>query len=269
LSVPVDLSSRLPIVECFIRGEVPLDVRMSAIRGTLALPFRDHVEVLTLLASDADPAVAAGAEAALQRLSPDALSELLAGPEASEAVRGFFAARAAAPVPELPADAVRLLGEPGEPQASPDAAAAGGADPERRGAAQRLAMLSVAERMKVAMQGSREERAILVRDPNRLVSSAVLSSPKLTESEVEAIARMANVSDEVLRVLGTNRAWTKNYSVIAALTRNAKTPVSISLTLVNRLSERDVKMLSIDRNIPEPVRLSARKLCANRQSRRQ
>ena len=52
------------------------------------------------------------------------------------------------------------------------------------------------------MQGTREERSILVRDPNRLVSSAVLSSPKLTESEVEAIARMTNVSDEVLRIVG-------------------------------------------------------------------
>ena len=81
------------------------------------------------------------------------------------------------------------------------------------------------------MQGTREERGVLIRDPNRLVSSAVLSSPKLTESEVEAIARMTNVSDEVLRIVGTTRSWIKNYNVIAALARNAKTPVAISLTL--------------------------------------
>jgi hypothetical protein len=98
-----------------------------------------------------------------------------------------------------------------------------------------------------------------VRDPNRLVSAAVLSSPKLTESEIEAIARMTNVSEDVLRVVGTSRTWTKSYSVVASLTRNAKTPIGVALTLLNRLTARDLKMLSSDRNIPEPVRLAARK----------
>jgi hypothetical protein len=162
-----------------------------------------------------------------------------------------------------------------EPTPAPEGATAGdspaeiAADPERRGAAQRLAMLPVAERVKVAMQGTREERSILVRDPNRLVSSAVLNSPKLTESEVEVIARMTNVSDEVLRIVGTNRAWTKNYPVIAALTRNPKTPVGVVLALLPRLVERELKMLSTDRNIPEPVRLSARKLYQRGVARRQ
>ena len=73
-------------------------------------------------------------------------------------------------------------------------------------------------------QGSREMRAILVRDPNKLISVSVLSSPKLTENEVEAFSRMANVSDDVLRMIGKNRAWTKNYSVIVGLTKNPKTP---------------------------------------------
>ena len=142
-------------------------------------------------------------------------------------------------------------------------------EPQRKGTAQRLAMLNVSERIKAAMQGTREERSVLVRDPNRLVSSAVLSSPKLTESEVEAIARMANVSDEVLRIVGTTRNWIKNYNVISALTRNAKTPIAISLNLLNRLVERDIKMLASDRNIPEPVRVAARKLYVQNQTRRQ
>jgi len=170
------------------------------------------------------------------------------------------------------------LGVAGPPlsEAASDASAPPGntladieADPDRRGAAQRLAMLSVAERVKVAMQGSREERSILVRDPNRLVSSAVLSSPKLTESEVVAIARMSNVSDEVLRLLGTNRVWIKSYAVVAALTRNSKTPIAVAMMLVHRLTERDIKMLSTDRNVPEPVRLAARKIYTSGAARRQ
>jgi hypothetical protein len=152
---------------------------------------------------------------------------------------------------------------------SPAPADAPEEDEERKGTAQRLASMNVSARIKVAMQGTREERSVLIRDPNRLVSSAVLSSPKLTESEVEAIARMANVSDEVLRIVGTTRNWVKNYNVIAALTRNAKTPIAISLGLLNRLVERDIKMLASDRNIPEPIRVAARKLYVHNQSRRQ
>ena len=40
-------------------------------------------------------------------------------------------------------------------------------------------------------------------------------SPKLTESEVEAFAKMGNVSEDVLRIIGTNRAWLKNYGIVA------------------------------------------------------
>jgi hypothetical protein len=139
----------------------------------------------------------------------------------------------------------------------------------RQGSAQRLALMTVSERVKAAMQGTREERSILIRDPNRLVSTAVLSSPKLTESEVETIARMTNVGDEVLRCIGTTRTWIRNYNVIAALARNAKTPIAISLGLLNRLNERDIKALSVDRNVPEPIRVAARKMYVHSQSRRQ
>jgi hypothetical protein len=125
--------------------------------------------------------------------------------------------------------------------------------------------MSVLEKMKAAMRGTREERAILVRDPNRLVAAAVLSSPKLTGQEVETIAKMANVGEEVLRVIGTNRQWIKNYGVVAGLVRNPKTPVAIALNLLQRLHDKDVKLLALDRNIPEPVRMAARKRAANAQ----
>jgi len=119
--------------------------------------------------------------------------------------------------------------------------------------------MNVMQRIKVAMRGRREERSILIRDPNRLVSVAVLSSPKVTDAEVESFAKMANVSEEVLRVIGMNRQWTKNYGVVAGLVRNPKTPVAISLTLLQRINDKDVRVLATDRNIPEPIRIAARK----------
>jgi hypothetical protein len=79
---------------------------------------------------------------------------------------------------------------------------------------------------------------------------------------------MANVSDEVLRIIGTNRAWTKNYAVLSALTRNPKTPTAVSLSLASRLNERDLKLLAVDRNIPEGLRLAVRKQVAAGEARK-
>ena len=126
-----------------------------------------------------------------------------------------------------------------------------------------IANLNVAQRMSLAMKGSREERAVLVRDPNKIVGAAVLSSPKLNETEVEAIAKMANVSEDILRMIAFSRAWTKSYAIVHALVRNPKTPVAMSMNFLQRLNEKDLKVLSTNRNVPEVVRVTAGKPSAD------
>jgi len=76
---------------------------------------------------------------------------------------------------------------------------------------------------------------------------------------VEAFTKMGNVSEDVLRTIGMNRSWVKNYGIAAGLCRHPKTPPAISSLLIHRLNERDLKMLSIDRNVPEALRGIARK----------
>lgn len=143
-------------------------------------------------------------------------------------------------------------------QAGSDAVAASQGEPEP-GLLDKLAAMNPAQRMSRAMKGTREERAILIRDPNKIVAVAVLSSPKLSEAEVEAIAKMTNVSDEILRIVGNTRAWMKSYRIMSALTRNPKTPQALALNLLSRLQEKDVKMIVTDRNIPDAVRTAARR----------
>jgi hypothetical protein len=122
-----------------------------------------------------------------------------------------------------------------------------------------LSLMTVLERLKLAMRGTREQRAALVRDPNKMVAVAVLSSPKVTEPEIEAFSKMTTVTEEVLRIIGANRVWTRSYGVALGLARNPKTPTGIALQFVQRLNERDMKQISSDRNVPEPVRLAVRK----------
>ena len=76
---------------------------------------------------------------------------------------------------------------------------------------------------------------------------------------MEAFAKMANVSEEVLRIIGANRSWMKHYGVALGLIKNPKTPPAISTQMLHRLTERDVKALTVDRNVPELVRLAAKR----------
>jgi hypothetical protein len=130
---------------------------------------------------------------------------------------------------------------------------------EKVSAVQKIYRLNTAEKLITALKGSREERAILIRDPNRLVSTAVLGSPRITEPEIESFSAMKNVSDQILREIGGHREWTKRYAVVNNLVRNPRTPIAISLGLVPRLNPRDIKSISVDRNVPEAVRKQAQK----------
>jgi hypothetical protein len=254
----MDVGIRSPLLDFFRRGEVAKDVRLLAARGALAPRVHEQVALLALLTEDGDAEVRSAAEATLSSIPNESLSAFLGRSDVPDGLRAFFSGRGieATPGAATGADDPLIDIEP-----DTEAPAEGGEDPdaERQGAAQRLSLLSVADRMKAAMKGTKEERAILIRDPNKLVSVSVLSSPKMSESEVENFAKMANVSEEVLRIIGSNRAWLKNYGVIAALVKNPKTPLGISMRFVQRLNDKDLKMIAMDRNLQEPLKLLIRK----------
>ena len=130
---------------------------------------------------------------------------------------------------------------------------------EKVSAVQRLYRLNAAEKVITALKGSREERAILIRDPNRIVAAAVLGSPRMTETEIESFAGMKSISDDILRHIGTSKEWTKRYGVIANLVRNPRTPLAISIGMVSRLNPRDIKSVAVDKNVPEVIRKQAQK----------
>lgn len=132
-------------------------------------------------------------------------------------------------------------------------------EPEKLSLVRRLYTMSTKDKIITALKGDRQARAMLVRDPNRLVATAVLGSPNVTEAEIENFAGMRNVSDQILRIIGNHRDWTKKYSVVANLVKNPRTPLGISLGMVSRLNPRDLKAISIDKNVPEAIRKQAKK----------
>lgn len=129
----------------------------------------------------------------------------------------------------------------------------------------RIARMSVKDRIRFALKGTREVRMILIRDPNRPVCAAVIMNPRITDQEIETIAALKSVNEEVLRLIGMSRQWTRSYTVIHNLVRNPKTPVALSLNFLNRIQSRDLRGLGQNKNIPEVVRTMANRMYMKRQ----
>ena len=249
----MDAGVKTPLIDFFRRGDVARDVRLQAAQGAIATRAHEQMALLVMLTADEDAEVAAAANATLGLIPPPTLAAFLARTDVPEEMREFFSKRGVAPSEEAAAEADKPMVDTA---VGPEIA---DEEDDEQSAMQRLQGMTVPQKMSRAMKGTREERAILIRDPNKLISVAVLSSPKLTGSEVEAIAKMSSVSEEILRIISTNRNWMKSYVVVSALARNPKTPLPISMNLLNRLTEKDLKVLSTNRNVPEVLRTTARR----------
>jgi hypothetical protein len=123
----------------------------------------------------------------------------------------------------------------------------------------RIADMSVAERVRSAMLGTREERMLLIREQNKVVAAAAARSPMMQESEVRLVCSSRGVVEEVLRIIATTPEWLKSYSVKKALVENPKTPIGISAKLVNQLRENDLRRIARSKNISGAVQQAARR----------
>jgi hypothetical protein len=254
------MSAPTPLLDFFKRGDVARDVRLLAAQGGLAPRAHEQLALLVLLLEDPDPEIRQVADTTLNSIPVGSLQAFLARSDVAIGLREFFGDRGVFPaeIPAIEVDEplIDTSEEPVEPDEDADLLPEGA---DRDSVMQLLGKMTFPQRLKAALKGTKEMRSVLIRDPNKMIANSVLSSPKLTDSEVEAFARMASVSEDVLRTIGANRAWMKSYKIVVALTKNPKCPVALSLNLMARLNDRDLSTLSVDRNVPEPLRIAARK----------
>ena len=136
--------------------------------------------------------------------------------------------------------------------------------PERISLIRRIMLMTVKDRIKLGMKGDREARTILVRDSNKLVASAVIKNPRITDHEIENISSMRTVSEEVLRLISLNRAWVRSYSIIHNLVRNPRTPIGTAITILPRIHTKDLNQIQQNRNVSDAVRRQAQRLSSAR-----
>jgi hypothetical protein len=137
-------------------------------------------------------------------------------------------------------------------------------DPEKQALWVRLSFMTIAQRVQLAFRGDKMVRMLLVRERNKIVCSAVMRNPRMSDNEAEMIAGMRNVEEEVLRILSTRRDWMAKYAIMLQLVRNPKAPVGVVLPMINRLALRDLKFLRDDRGVAEVVRFTAKRIYLSR-----
>jgi hypothetical protein len=132
---------------------------------------------------------------------------------------------------------------------------------------QKIAKLDIKGRIALAMRGNKEERSILIRDSTKIISLAVLDSPKVSEAEVEGFANQRNVLDAVLRTIPMKRRFQKKYNILRNLVFNPRTPIDASLGLMKGLMAKDLKALTENKDVPEAVRKLAHRMFAQKMER--
>ncbi|MEO6333529.1 MAG: hypothetical protein ABIO91_00965 [Pyrinomonadaceae bacterium] len=131
---------------------------------------------------------------------------------------------------------------------------------ERVSIINRIMKMGMKDRTQLAMKGDRESRNILIRDPNRIVAQAVINNPRITVQEIEKIAAMRSVTEEILRQIASNRQWSRSYAVIHNLARNPRTPIHNCMNILSSLQLKDLTALSKNRNVSDAVRRQAFRL---------
>jgi len=123
-------------------------------------------------------------------------------------------------------------------------------------------------KIRLATIGNAFDRAILIRDPKKIVAMAAIKSPGMTEPEVMRFAGMSTLAEEVIGYIANQREWTRLYSVKLSLVNNPKCPIGPAMRLLPHLREKDQDNLARSKGIPSALAAQARKLMMQRQTGR-
>jgi hypothetical protein len=213
-------------------------------------------------------------QARLER-SPETVAALLANPETPEALSllcrellerlvppAVPSSSMADPVGEAPVFESVLVEETDgeEPEHSGAEEADGPLSARQTSIYALLKQMTMGQKVALAVKGNRDVRNILIRESNKMLCLKVLENPRIGDNDVEAYAKSTNIPEEVLRGIALRKEWCKKYAIVKALVLNPKAPLGVTLDFIKRLNLKDLEQLTKNRNVPETLRSTARKM---------
>lgn len=140
----------------------------------------------------------------------------------------------------------------------------GGEEDKTQSLSALIQKMTVMEKIKLARFGNGEARGLLVRDRNKMIASAAIKSPKITENEIINFAKSRALCEDVYRVIAMTPEWTKNYQVKLAISMNPKSQLPTAIKFLNYLTDRDLKAIMRSRDVPGQVAMQARRILSRK-----
>lgn len=125
---------------------------------------------------------------------------------------------------------------------------------------QKISKMSIPEKIKLALKGNKSARMVLVKDPNKQISTSVLGNPKITEDEISFIAKNKSTPEHIMREIARNNTWINNYNILRDIMFNPKTPIDITMAQLGRMSVSDLEKLSKSKDVPSALKNQAQRM---------
>jgi hypothetical protein len=122
---------------------------------------------------------------------------------------------------------------------------------------ERLAGMSVGERIAVARRAGPGVIPTLRLDPTPRVIAALLDNPRLSEGLLLPLAAYERAHPQVLAVVARDPRWGVRTQLRRALSLNPATPVPVALALLPALDKRSLGAVASAPRLAEPVRRRA------------
>lgn len=124
-----------------------------------------------------------------------------------------------------------------------------------------MARMSFAEKVQLALHGSRDDRAAVLRDQNRQLHPFVLRSSSVTPEEIAAWAANPQMSPDFLKQIAERKEWISRPAIAVALARNPKAPAEVAVRAVDFVPLETLRQLAKGAGaLPHVVQAARRKV---------
>jgi hypothetical protein len=259
-----------PAVAAYVRTGTPVETRLAGCTEATGLETFERITLLFCLTKDTDSAVRSAAASGILSLPEEVVSEYRNSLQAHPLVLEFLArinrtaqTSCASDVSDTTekSDEFDNQGEADEAvDEAVDEELVDEQDEEFQSKYKISQTLGIGEKIKMALSGDKEWRAILIKDANKLVSSSVVKNPRYTDGEVLSLIKAGIQNDEIMRLICANKEWIKNYQIRKALIESSRTPVQNAMKYLGTMSEKDVAHFAKSKNIPSVIATLAKRL---------
>ncbi|TVQ96367.1 MAG: hypothetical protein EA398_16145 [Deltaproteobacteria bacterium] len=118
--------------------------------------------------------------------------------------------------------------------------------------------MNLSEKIRLATLGSQGDRDYLIRNSNRLVHMAAVTSPKIQPKDIHTWAANRSLPDGVITYIANHREYSRNYQILVRLMNNPKMPHQLATRKLTQLNKNDLKKLMKNRNVSPMLQRQAK-----------